>query len=160
MLNADSDAASEIPRRWRIPADLHGAGQLFSWPGVRPTRYSPRGAGRCCFGRSVLALGGSASPLLRTVPGLLSLIRHLQDQCALVLFTGGYPVFVVCSAPVGQRTSRVTNRHIDFCCFFSSLGLSLLAAVSPSAAPFRAAQDVTSTHIVKERQPIFGCVQP
>jgi len=35
-LNADSDAASEIPRRWRIPADLHGAGRLFSRPSVLP----------------------------------------------------------------------------------------------------------------------------
>lgn len=31
-MNADSDAAAEIPQRWRLPADLHGAGKLRPCP--------------------------------------------------------------------------------------------------------------------------------
>ena len=59
MLNADSDAASEIPRRWRIPADLHGAGQLFSRPGVRPavTRHGGHANNAEALGLGMRRLG-------------------------------------------------------------------------------------------------------
>lgn len=58
-MNADSDAAAEIPRRWRLPADLHGAGKL-TLPGVRPTRYSPRGDMLIVLGRSLTIFEGDA----------------------------------------------------------------------------------------------------
>lgn len=36
--------------------------------------------------------------------------------------TGDYPVFVVFSSPIDQRTSRVAGGHINFCRLFLSLG--------------------------------------
>lgn len=140
MLNADSDAASEIQRRGRRLADLHGARQL-AWRDIRPTRYSPRGACGSCWGARAQSWWSDYPSKFRFACVPRSMRRQLFS-----IKPFGSPGFT------GHRS------RIDFCRLFLSLGPLNVAADSPLASALALMQDELTIQLLKSSTQIWVCV--